>query len=156
MFLPIGPEKEVFYDTDRLLTFEIFDGATVGDPVLDAEGRVVSYTKVDDGTALMKDVSGQDLSFTLRKKVGTEDPAIIHKTTADDVAVVGVFNAARGTNTQRVEVQLHDTDTFDPESSPAVNVKPGTYQYALKQITDGDEQVLVYGPFTLLQAAGWE
>lgn len=155
MYLPIGADKELFYDTDRILSFEIFDGETVGDPVLDSNNHVISYTGIDAGTATMKDMSGKELAFTVRKTAKSSD-AIIEKTSSDGITVVGVYDPDREANTQRVEVQIDDVDTYDPDVSPVVNVKAGTYAYALKQTDEGDERILVYGPLVLLQAAAWE
>lgn len=139
----ITAADKVFYDTDRLLRYTVYRG----DP---------TAQEIADGDAVPEDVTGWALAWVLRKKVNSEDPPLIEKTIGDGIAIVGVYNADPVVNTQRVEVTLEDTDTYDPDGSPATEVKAGTYAYALKRIDDGGEAILAYGSFKLLQAAAWE
>jgi hypothetical protein len=136
---------KVFYDTDRVLRYTVY----AGDPT---EAEILA------GTAVPVDVSGWAIGWTLRKKPGTTDPPLIHKEIGSPggITVVGTFNADPEVNTQRVEVLLEDSDTYDPGADPALSIKPGLYSYALKRLDDGSEGILAWGTFTLLQAAAWE
>lgn len=158
MYRAITAADEWFFDTHKMWQFEIFDEETLGEKILDADGHVVSYENIESGTAQMKDMSGQSLAFQVRKQAKSST-AVISKSSDGspvEIEVVGVFNANRDLNTQRVEVRIRDKDTYDPAASPPVNVAPGAYAYALKQVTEGDERILLYGPAQLIQAAAWE
>lgn len=130
----ITAADDVFFDTDMVLRFAI----TAGSP------------------AVPVDVSTWSFAWVLRRKVNSVDPAIIEKTTGAGIAVSGTFDADPEVNTQRVDVTLEDTDTYDPDADPPVLVKAGTYAHALKRVDDGAETVLTYGSFVLKQAATWE
>jgi len=139
--------QKVFYDTDNLLKYTIWQQDGLSDAELEAA--------ILAGTAVPQDVSGWLFAWTMRKK--TNSPAaIIEKVSTLGIEITGSYNASPGLNTQRVEVQLNDTDTYDPDGSPTVSVKPDSYVYALKRTNDGLEQILVYGKLKLLQAAAWE
>lgn len=142
----ITADDQVFYDTDRLLRYTIYRG----DP---------TAADIAAGDAIPQDVSGWSLAWVLRKKAKSPDPPLISKSNVDSppsIAIVGTYDADPVVNTQRVEVTIEDTDTYDPDASPVLEIKPGTYVYALKRIDDGSETILAYGSFTLLQAAAWE
>lgn len=133
------------YDTDVELPFVIYDGDGLTTEALQA--------LIDAGTAPRKDLTGKSLGFYLRKKVNTADPPLIYKSTDDDVSIEGTFG---GSPDQSIVVAMHDTDTYDPDSSPTVNIKAGRYPYALKVLDDGEEAILAYGTITIVQTAAWE
>ncbi len=136
----------MFFDTDKPLSFVIYQGEPTADDIA-------------AGTAIPEDVSSWDLEWMLRKKVNSADPPLIVKTTAGSPAgiqITGTYNADPETNTQRVEILLEDTDTYGPEDDPVVIVKEGDYVHALKRLGDGVETILTYGSFKLLRAAAWE
>ena len=121
----------VFLGEDKILEFAIYADHAMTTPV---------------------DVSGWDLIWVLRKKDGSADPALIEKETGDGITVVGAFDSDPAANTQRVRVTLLDTDTYDPEASPAVELRKGKYRHSLKRLDDGSETILVFGSFQFLQA----
>lgn len=139
----ITAEDQVFYDTDRLLRYAVYQGNPTAAQIL-------------ANTALPQDVTSWDLSWVLRKKVNSVDPPLIEKMVGAGIVISGTFNASASLNTQRVEVTLEDTDTYDPAGSPTVQIKAGSYFYALKRTDDGEETILAYGTFALLQVAAWE
>ena len=139
----ITADDQVFFDTDRRLSYTVYDG----DPTAE---------EIEAGTAVCVDVAGWALAWTLRKKPNTS-VALIEKTSVDGITIEGIFDPSPAINTQRVIVEIEDTDTYDPDASPEVYVKPSTtYAYALKRTDDGEETILAFGSFTLLQAAAWE
>lgn len=138
----ITADDQVFFDTDRILSFTVYESTATDD-------------EVAAGTAVPVDVSGWTFAWQLRKKVNSST-VTIGKTTASGISVTGTYDADPNVNTQRVEVTLADTDTYDPSSSPVVNVKAGTYYHALKRTDAGAEDVLCDGTFVLQQAAAWE
>jgi hypothetical protein len=145
---------KVFFDTDRILSYEIFAREVTEEEQAALEAEAAGGDPVL--TIPMQDVSGWELAWTLRKQPKTA-AALIEKTTGAGITIVGVFNASRALNTQRVEVLIEDTDTYDPSVSPQVYVKPSTsYAYGLKRTDEGQESILAWGGFTLLQAAPWE
>jgi hypothetical protein len=142
----ITTDDQVFYDTDRILRYTIYTGNPTAAQIL-------------AGEAIAEDVSNWSLAWVVRKKVNSPDPPVIQKLSTGspaDIAIVGVYDVDPLVNTQRVEVTLHDTDTYDPNVSPVVNVKAGTYAYALKRVGDGVETILAYGKFVIPQVAAWE
>lgn len=146
----ITAADKVFFDTDRILSYEIFARElTLAEQVALESG--------DDVDAPMQDVAGWELAWTLRKAPKTATALIDKASGGGGITVVGVFNVSRSLNTQRVEVLVEDTDTYDPDVSPEVYVKPSTtYAYALKRTDEGQEGILAWGGFTLMQAAAWE
>lgn len=140
----ITADDRVFYDTDRILRYTIYEADSTDEAIA-------------AGTAVPLDVSGWSLAWQLRKKAKDLD-ALIDKNTGSPggIAIVGIFNADPDVNTQRIEVTIEDTDTYDPDVDPVVNLKPGSYVYALKRTDPGAEDILAFGSFTLLQAAAWE
>lgn len=139
----ITADDKVYFDTDRLLRYTVYDG----DPTV---------AEIEAGTAVPKDVTGYDLAWVLRKKVDSADPPLIEKTLSSGISITGVYNSDPALNTQRITIQLDDTDTYDPTASPPKTIKAGTYVYALKRIDAGSETILAEGTFTLLRAAAWE
>lgn len=139
----ITADDKVFYDTDNILKFRVWSG----DP---------TAAEIAANTATPQDVTGWTMSWTLRKKAKTADPPLIYKTTSSGIAITGVFNADPLVNTQRVEVTIEDTDTYDVSVSPNVIIKAGMYEHALKRTDTGSEGILTWGTFKLLQAAAWE
>lgn len=136
----ITAADEVFFDTDILLRFTVYDGNPTAE-------------EIANETATPIDVDGWALEFIVRKKPNSADPALIRKTIGDGITITGTFG---GSPIQRVEVLLEDTDTYDPDGSPEVLVKEGDYVYALKRVDEGSETILAYGKFKLLRAAAWE
>lgn len=139
----ITADDKVYFDTDRLLRYTVY----AGDPTAE---------EITAETATPEDVTGWDLAWVLRKKPNSADPPLIEKTLSDGITISGVFDSDPSANTQRVEVLLADTDTYDPDASPPLEIKAGTYVYALKRLDPGSETILAEGTFTLLRAAAWE
>jgi len=139
----ITAADKIFYDTDNVLRYQVFQG----DPTAE---------QIAANEAIPQDVAGWTIAWVLRKKPKSADPPLIEKTVGSGIAIVGIYDADPTANMQRVEVTLDDTDTYDPDSSPEVNIKPGKYAYGLKRLDPGSEKILAYGSFTLLQAAPWE
>lgn len=139
-------QDRVFYDTDQLLVFTVYQGNP-------------TQAQINASQAIPEDVSGYALAFVLRKKPSSADPPLIYKdntASPSDIAVTGVYNVDPEINTQQVEVFLRDTDTYDPDGSPVVIIKPGTYAYALKRLDEDAETIYRYGKLKLTQAAAWE
>lgn len=138
----ITAADQVFYDTDRLLRYTIYQGGSTA-------------AEIAAGTAIPEDVTGWALTWVLKKKV--DGAALIEKATSGSgIVISGVYDADPSVNTQRVEVTIDDTDTYDPDASPEIEIRPGDYVYALKRTDAGGETILAYGKFKLLQAAAWE
>jgi hypothetical protein len=141
----ITADDQVFYDTDLVLHYTVYQS--------DATPETIAAN-----TAIPQDVTGWAIGWTLRKKTSSADPPLIEKTTESGGGIVidGTYNADPDLNTQRLVVTLEDTDTYDPEVSPVVQIKPGNYVYALKRLDEGSETILAAGRLRLLQAAAWE
>jgi hypothetical protein len=139
----ITAADEVYFDTDKLLRYTVYQG----NPTL---------ADIEAGAATRQDVAGWALSWTVRKKVNSPDPPLIYKSVGAGIAIVGIYNPDPDVNTQRVEVTLEDTDTYDPDGSPPVEIKAGNYAYALKRTGPGVETMLAEGRFQLLRTAAWE
>lgn len=107
----------------------------------------------DDTQTAALDVSGFALSWVLRKH-DLHPTALVSKSTVAPagITIAGVFNANPQVNTQKVQISLLDTDTYDPPAIPAVNIKPGTYRHSLKREDIGAKTVLMFGDFTILGA----
>lgn len=139
----ITADDQVFYDTDKVLRYTVYEGNPTAAEIL-------------AGTAVLQDVAGWSLAWTLRKTAKAA-AALIEKSTADgSITITGTFNLDPDVNTQRVLVAIEDTDTYGPEGAPVQIVKPGSYEYALKRLDPGSETVLAWGTFELMQAAAWE
>lgn len=142
----LSADITINFDTDVELPFVIWDGDGLTDAQLQAQ--------IDAGTASRKDVTGWDLAFAMRKKVNSADPPLITKSTSvGGIAIEGTFG---GSPDQLVVVSIDDTDTYDPDSSPTVEIKAGNYVYALKRVGAGVETVLVEGTLTVHRTAAWE
>lgn len=140
----ITAEDQVFFDTDRVLRYAVFQGNPTAE-------------EIAAGDAVPEDITGWSLAWTLRRTPKSQTALIEKATGGSGITITGSYNVDPSINTQRVEVLIEDTDTYDPDASPEVNVKPSTsYAYALKRTDDGAESILAFGAFTLLQAAAWE
>ncbi len=94
------------------------------------------------------------MSFTVRKKENSA-AELMYKSTgsAGGVSIAGSFG---GSPEQTIEVEFFDTDTYDPDVSPPVEIKPGSYVYALKRTDTGAETALDYGRLEVTRTAAWE
>jgi len=110
----------------RKHNFEMFRGAD----------KVLSVT-VDNGAdpPVAVDISTWTLAFTVRLTAQSTAEALIEKTSTSGITLSdpthGVF-----------QVALADTDT--------AGLAPGKYAYDCKRMSEGAEDVLVYGTMTLL------
>lgn len=134
----ISAEKNYFLGEDKFLEYE----------VLMDDGK-----KVDDVTKGVEDVTNWTMVWTLRKLDKNGIPAgdaIIEKRTGGaGVSVVGVYNASRVLNTQRVRVVISDDDTdLLPPSSATV-----VYAAALKRLSAGGDAVISHGTIALRKSA---
>ena len=118
-----------FIGEDKVLEFE----------VLQNDGLAITST-----SKLPLDVAGWTLTWALKKKDSSPDPALVAKSTTSGITITGTFNASRVLNTQRVVVTIADTDTDA--------LKPLTYRYSLKRMTAGYETILAFGNAVLQQA----
>jgi hypothetical protein len=137
-------EGKFFQGEDKTFTFEILDTVVLDTATLDSDGNpaITSATAVD--------VTGWALSWILRIGQNTADPALLTKTVGSGIAITGVYNSVRATNTQRVVVTLDDLDTYDDTVSPTVELTaPKDYAYSLKRTDAGSETVLVWGVLPL-------
>ncbi len=107
------------------------------------EDKRLVFTIYESDKVTPKNVSGWAISWMLKRSVNdTDGAAKITKTVAGGgVTITGVFNVVPATNTQRVNVQIEDTDTH---LLPA-----GLYAHELKRTDAGVEVVLAYGQFQL-------
>jgi hypothetical protein len=122
---------QVFLDTDRILRYSVYQPAP--------------------NAAVPQDVTGWSLAWVLRAVGGA---ALITKTTGGGgITITGVYDTDPDVNTQRVDVQLQASDTYNDEAVPAIAIAPGTYIYALKRTDAGQEDVLAWGTFDLLACA---
>lgn len=144
--IDITKDDRVFIGEDKKLQFAVYNQTGLTDAEL--------LALIDAGTAEPLDVSAWDLIWSLRRKDKSSDPALIEKTNGSPagITVIGTYNATQSVNTQRVQVQINDTDSWDPDASPAVALKAGTYRHSLKRLDDGLETVLVFGKFVFMQS----
>jgi len=91
---------------------------------------------IDNGAdpPVVVNITGWEITFTLRRSAGAEE-ALITKTTTSGIVIT---NGAGGL----FQVTIADTDT--------ISLAPGKYVYDCKRMTAGSESVLVYGTLTLL------
>jgi len=117
------------------------------------EDKILSYEVfAADGTT-MENVSTFKMDWTLRRKSSAspfrgQGAVVVTKSTegtGPGITVTGVYNATRGTNTQRVLVSIADTDTE--------SLTGDRYVCSLKRMDDGLEAVLSHGVVELLVAA---
>jgi len=118
------------------------------------EDKLLSYEVFAAGsTTVMENTAGFSLQWDLRTVQDGVDPlrgqgaVVLTKNSAisGGITITGVFNAIRGTNTQRVIVTIADTDTE--------SLVGGRYVCALKRMDAGLEAVLSHGVVELLVAA---
>jgi hypothetical protein len=138
----ITEDDMVFKGTDLILSYTIYSGNP-------------SAEEIAAGTASPEDVTGWQISWTLRKQPNSPDPALIEKTndSGGGIDITGTWGSDAASSTQRIEVTLSEADTYDPTGSPAVDVRRGTYAYALRRTDTGSKAVLAFGSFRLQQAA---
>ena len=137
----------ITFDTDVVIPFKIYDGDGLTDAELEAA--------ILADTAPLKDITGWDLSFTVRKKENSA-ATLIYKTSSGSPGGISIAGGFGGSPEQTAEVQIDDTDTYDPDVSPPVEIKPGSYVYALKRIDAGAETVLDYGRIDITRTGAWE
>lgn len=118
----IGGDGKLFVGEDKTFELENLVPRTDGQP--------------HDATSLVQDMTGWVLTFDVRKKDTSLDPAILSKTPT----IVGVFNSNRAINTQLAVVVVTDTE---------MNLfKQQVYRFSWKRMDDGSETVLSRGDFT--------
>lgn len=139
----ITADDQMFYDTDRVLRYQVFQGSPTLEEVL-------------ANTAIPDDVTGWSLVWVLRRSAKATAILIEKSTAGGGITITGVYDADPLANTQRVLVAIDDTDTYGPVVDPVEIVKPGVYEYALKRLDPGSETILAWGSFELIQAAAWE
>lgn len=149
----VSPERRVFIGTDLRLEFVLY-----GQPsdVTDEEFQALidAALAADTVPALTPiNVAGKDWIWVLRKTDKAADPALIEKASGGDgITVEGTYNADPEVNTQLLVVTLEDTDSYDPDASPAVALKAKKYRHSLKRVDDGFETIMAFGNFQFLQA----
>jgi hypothetical protein len=117
------------YQSDIAVTDMLFAGE---DKTLSYEMFAAGYGP-DDALPIMENVTGWSMQWTM--KLGS---TTLTKTTAlGGITIAGTYDAARATNTQRVIVQLTDTDTE--------GLTGGRYTCSLKRLDAGLEAVLSHG-----------
>jgi hypothetical protein len=121
---------QVFIDTDRILRYKAFKGNPTA-------------AQIAANEAVPENVTGWTLLWVLSAVGGAP---LVSKTTGSGISITGIYNADPLQNTQRIEVLLEDTDTLA--------LAGGTYVYKLKRTDAGEETVLAFGTFELLEAAG--
>lgn len=139
-------DRTIVFDTDTILTFVIYDEDGLTEAELEAS--------IAAETAVRRDITGWLLGFYVRRPHAV--PLLLYKSNEDspsDLHIVGSFG---GSPDQTVEVTILDTDTYDPDVSPSVELDEGVYMYALKRLGDGVEEVLWSGALTITRTAGWE
>lgn len=119
------------------------------------EDKVLEFVIYTDHTkTVVLDTSAMSLIWVLRT---TDKSAVALITKSTDHSPPGIthdgtFNADPDVNTQKVQVHLYDTDSYDDTGSPVVTLKKRKYRHALKRMDDGSETVLAFGNFQFLQA----
>lgn len=131
-------DRRIPIGDDRILSFTIFEQEGLE---VDENQNVVSGT--------VKDITGYELIFVVRTTDTTPRAELITKATGGSgITISGVFNADPDINTQRIEIDIEDTDTWTSSSD---FLKPGKYRYALKRTDEGTETTLAYGDFVLFE-----
>ena len=92
-----------------------------------------------------EDVGSAALTFVVRKHDDSET-ILIEKTT--ETSPPGIVVVA---SPQSVTINIADTDSYDPDVSPAIELTPGPYRYTLKRTDAGSETTLRYGTFYFSQ-----
>lgn len=137
----------ITFDTDVVIPFKVYDGDGLTDAELEAA--------ILAGTAPLKDVTGWEFTFTVRKKV-TSRTALIYKTSSGSPGGITIAGGFGGSPDQTVDVEFFDTDVYDPDVSPPVEIKAGSYVYALKRVDPGAETVVDYGWLEINRTAASE
>lgn len=132
-------DRRIPLGDDRILSFTIYEQ---DDLAQDQETQEVT-------SGVVRDITGYSLIFIVRTTDTTPTAELITKTTGGGgITISGTYDADPGTNTQKVEVDIEDTDTWVDSSD---FLKPGKYRYAMKRTDDGTETTLVYGDFIIFE-----
>lgn len=136
---------------DKSLDFEIYDLTNV--PQTDAGFLTPEEleTAIAAATAVLLDVSGFTFEWILRTSDKATGDPLLEKTSGAGISIVGTYHADPDVNTQRVRVQLDDTDTATADGS-SVTLAAGNYRYALKRTDAGSETIYARGKFKLSEA----
>ncbi len=110
------------------------------------EDKVLEFEVLQADETTPEDVSAWTFAWAMRKKASDAGAPMLEQTTADGITVVGIYDATRELNTQRVRVAL------DADASRSLKA-PYVYWHALKRTDAGNEAVLAFGQATLLAAA---
>jgi hypothetical protein len=148
----VAPDDRFFLGTDFGLEYVLYEQPS---DMTDAEFQALIDAALADDTVpdlVPIDLAGKTWAWVLRLKDKSPDPALIEKTSADGITIEGVYNADPDLNTQVMVVSIVDSDSYDPDASPAVELKPKKYRFSVKRMDDGFEQVHVFGTFQFLQA----
>lgn len=137
--------SRIFLGTDFTLPFTVYD--------MEGKTQAEVEAEIEAGTATEVDVSGWDIRFAIKSAPKNEDPGLIEKEVGQGITIEGTFG---GSPPQRVVVTIEDTDSYDPDASPIVDLKPKKYWYALKRTDPGSETIIAYGQFQFLEAATHE
>lgn len=117
----IGGEGTLFVGEDKTFRLESLQPRTDGEP--------------HDASSVPEDMTGWVVLFDVRVNDTSAEPAILSKAPT----ILGVYDAARATNTQRAVVVVTDTE---------MNLfRAKTYRYSWKRMDDGSETVLARGDF---------
>lgn len=117
------------------------------------EDKILLLEILQEDEATPEDVTGQALEWVARLNAADPDPPLIRKTTGDgSVTIIGVYNAVRAVNTQRVRIAVPSADTVALTPSAAI-APPQMYKHACRRTDVGSRGVYAYGDLELLQAA---
>lgn len=115
--------------------------ATIAELFIAAD-YTLEFTIYDSTETSIIDVSGMLLSWMLKRNLGQPDAsAMLEKTNASGITIVGVHNSDPGLNTQKVLVVITAANTLA--------IRPRVAAHELKRMDAGFETVLSYGPATL-------
>lgn len=104
------------------------------------------FTIYDAAEASIVDTSTWAMSWIVKTYAqDTDASALLTKTTSSGITVSGTYNATPASNTQRVNVDIDDSDT--------TSVNPGDYVWELRRTDAGNETVLATGTITILASA---
>jgi hypothetical protein len=137
---------------DKFLDFELYDLANVDQTDDGFLTPAELEAAITAGTAVPLDVTGFAFEWLVRtSNDATGDPLISKTTGTGSISTVGSYSATPASNTQRVRVQLEDTDTAAADGSSLV-IEPGTYRYSLKRTDAGSETIFGRGKLKLSEA----
>lgn len=141
-----APNGPLFIGETRTLQFEYF-AAGCGPLTEINPATGAAYT--DDS---MANAAGIAFEWGLRKETPGANPYLQQgallfpmKVSGTEITITGVYNSARASNTQRINVFILSADT--------VGLKAGTYVQGLKRTTAGNDPVISYGIMELLLPA---